>query len=124
MAVHIRMTRMGSHKKPYYRIVVLDSRTKRDGAYIEQVGTYDPLKSQSKIDKEIALKWLNVGAQPSDTVRRIFSKEGVMKSFAEAKDKANKAKPKKVKKATKPKPKTKVKKTSQKKPSKKVVVKK
>lgn len=87
MAVHIRLTRMGSKKKPFYRIVVIDSRVKRDGEYLELIGVYDVLNNKTKINKEIAMKWLNEGAIPSNTVRNIFSKHGVMKEFSEMSDK-------------------------------------
>ena len=86
MAVKIRLKRMGTHKKPYYRMVVADSRCPRDGRFIEMVGTYDPLKkpAEIKVDQAKALDWLSKGAQPSDTVRALFSKVGVMKLHAEA----------------------------------------
>ena len=86
MAVKIRLKRMGTHKKPYYRMVVADSRCPRDGRFIEMVGTYDPLKkpAEIKVDQTKALDWLSKGAQPSDTVRALFSKVGVMKLHAEA----------------------------------------
>jgi len=86
MAVKIRLKRMGTHKKPYYRLVVADSRSPRDGRFIEMVGTYDPLKkpAEIKIDQTKALDWLKKGAQPSDTARALLSKVGVMKMHAEA----------------------------------------
>ena len=86
MAVKIRLKRMGTHKKPYYRLVVADSRSPRDGRFIEMVGTYDPLKKPAdiKIDQAKAINWLNKGAVPSDTVRTLLSKVGIMKQFAEA----------------------------------------
>ncbi len=86
MAVNLRLKRMGSHKKPFYRIVAIDSRVKRDGKYIELIGTYNPLTGDRKIDKEVALKWLSNGAQPTDTVRNLFSIEGIMKEFHESKN--------------------------------------
>ncbi len=85
MAVSMRLTRMGSKKRPFYRVVVMDSRTKRDGKYIELVGTYNPLTGERRIDSEIALKWLGEGAKPSDTVKDLLSKEGIMKIFHESK---------------------------------------
>lgn len=87
MAVKIRLTRMGAKKKPVYRIVVADSRTSRDGQYIELVGTYNPLTNPAevKLNEEIALKWLKDGAQLTDTVRNIFSKAGIMQKFADSK---------------------------------------
>ena len=89
MAVKIRLTRMGAKNKPVYRIVVSDSRSPRDGKYIESVGTYNPNTEPAtvKVDKEVAKKWLNNGAIPTDTVRSLLSKAGVMKEFAEEKTK-------------------------------------
>ena len=85
MAVKIRLTRMGSKKKPVYRIVASDSRSPRDGKYIELIGTYNPLTNPAdiKVNKEIAKKWLNNGAIATDTVRSIFSKAGIMKEISE-----------------------------------------
>ncbi|MBF0780288.1 MULTISPECIES: 30S ribosomal protein S16 [unclassified Granulicatella] len=87
MAVKIRLKRMGSKKAPFYRIVVADSRSPRDGRFIETVGTYNPLTepAQVNINEEAALKWLGNGAQPSDTVRNLLSQAGVMKKFHESK---------------------------------------
>ena len=86
MAVKLRLTRMGSKKRPTYRIVATDSRRPRDGQYLELVGTYSPVgKSEVKINEEVALKWLNNGAIPTETVRNILSKEGIMKKYAESK---------------------------------------
>ena len=87
MAVKIRLTRMGSKKKHFYRINVADSRAPRDGRFIETVGTYNPLveENQVTLKEERVLEWLSKGAQPSDTVRNILSKEGVMKKFHESK---------------------------------------
>lgn len=80
MAVKLRLTRMGAKKKPFYRIVAIDSGKARDGKYIEQIGTFDPVSNPVliKIDKEKAVKWLSQGAQPTDTVRSIFVKEGII----------------------------------------------
>ena len=74
MAVKIRLTRMGAKKAPFYRIVATDSRKARDGQYIEQIGYYNPVTEPAdvKIDAEIAKKWLDCGAQPTDTVRDPF----------------------------------------------------
>jgi small subunit ribosomal protein S16 len=70
--------RMGAHKRPFYRIVVADSRTRRDGPYIELLGTYDPLKdSEVKIDKEKVKAWIQKGAQPTDSVKRLLTKVGL-----------------------------------------------
>ena len=87
MAVKLRLTRMGKKKQPMYRVVAIDSHTKRDGEYIELIGTYNPLTRPAtvKLDEEVALKWLRNGAIPSDTVRNLLSETGIMKKFAEAK---------------------------------------
>ena len=85
MAVKLRLTRMGAKKRPTYRIVASDSRAKRDGEYIELVGTYNPIMNETNIKEEVALKWLHQGAEPSDTVRNLLSKAGIMKKFAEEK---------------------------------------
>lgn len=85
MAVRIRLTRMGSKKKPVYRIVASDSRRPRDGQYIELVGTYNPATEDVKVNEEVAMKWLNQGALPTDTVKNLLSKQGIMKKFAESK---------------------------------------
>ena len=87
MSVNIRLKRMGSKKRPFYRIVVADSRSPRDGRFIETVGTYNPLTEpeQVTLKEEAIMNWLGNGAQPSDTVRNILSKQGVMKKFHEAK---------------------------------------
>ena len=78
MAVKIRLKRMGAKKNPFYRIVVADSRTPRDGRALEELGYYDPVKNPAevKIDVEAAKKWLKNGAQPSDTVRDLMKKYG------------------------------------------------
>ena len=77
--VKIRLKRMGAHKRPFYRVVVADSRTPRDGRFIEEIGTYNPLKDPAdiKIDAEKAQKWISNGAQPTDTVRALLKKSGV-----------------------------------------------
>ena len=87
MAVKLRLKRMGSKKKPFYRIVAADSRVARDGKFIELVGTYNPVSepAEVKINEEVVLKWLSNGAQPTDTVRDLLSKNGVMKKFHESK---------------------------------------
>ncbi|QSZ26635.1 30S ribosomal protein S16 [Aceticella autotrophica] len=79
MAVKIRLKRMGAKKSPFYRFVVADSRSPRDGKFIDEIGYYNPVAqpAELKIDSEKALKWLKVGAQPSDTVRTLFKKEGI-----------------------------------------------
>ena len=87
MAVKIRLKRMGAKKVPFYRVVVADARSPRDGKFIESIGYYDPVTvpANVKIDEEKALKWLGDGAQPTDTVKNLFSKQGIRKKFAEAK---------------------------------------
>lgn len=89
MAVKIRLTRIGRHKDPFYRIVAADSRYARDGRILEQIGTYDPSLGNEKasIDEELALKWLNNGAIPSDSVKAILSDHGIMAKFAASKGK-------------------------------------
>jgi len=86
MAVRIRLRRMGAHKAPFYRIVVADSRSPRDGRFIEEIGYYNPLTEPAdvKIDEEKALKWLQNGAQATDTVRSLLSRAGVLKKFHES----------------------------------------
>ena len=81
MAVKIRLTRMGKKKNPFYRIVVADERTRRDGAPIEEIGYYNPMTNPAevKIDAEKATKWLNNGAQPTDTVRALLKKNEIIK---------------------------------------------
>lgn len=78
--IKIRLKRMGAHKKPFYRVVVADSRTPRNGRFIEEIGTYDPLKDPAEIniDGEKAKKWLSTGAQPTDTVRALLKKSGCL----------------------------------------------
>ncbi|MGI6713569.1 MAG: 30S ribosomal protein S16 [Bacilli bacterium] len=87
MAVKIRLTRVGRHKDPHYRIVATDSRQARDGRIIEQIGFYNPdhPQEQATINEELALKWLANGAQPSDTVRAIFKKTGILEKHRAAK---------------------------------------
>jgi small subunit ribosomal protein S16 len=100
--VKIRLTRLGKHKAPFYRIVAMDSRVKRDGKYIALIGTLEPRKKLVRIDKQLALKYLSQGAQPSDTVLNLFKKEGVWAEFI--KSKVVHIKPKKIKKSKKAKP--------------------
>lgn len=85
--VKIRLKRMGAKKAPFYRIVVADSRSPRDGRDIETIGTYDPTKNPAviKIDEEKTLEWLNKGAMASDTVKSILSDNGIIKKFIAAK---------------------------------------
>ena len=90
MAVKIRLTRIGRHEDPFYRIVAADSHCARDGRIIEQIGTYDPSKGieEADIDEALALKWLGNGAIPSDSVRNMFARKGIMTKFVESKKKA------------------------------------
>lgn len=87
MAVKLRLKRVGRHGLAQYRIVAADSRSPRDGKFLETVGTYDPNQKPAKvsIDEELALKWLNNGAQPTDTIKNLFSKVGIMKKFHDSK---------------------------------------
>ena len=89
MAVKLRLKRMGAKQKPFYRIIVADSRSPRDGRFIETVGTYDPVKKDNNIsvNEERVNYWLNNGAQPTDTVKSILSKKGIMTKYAEQKNK-------------------------------------
>ena len=92
MSVKIRLTRIGRHEDPFYRIVAADSHFARDGRIIEQIGTYDPSKGidAAQINEELAIKWLNNGAIPSDSVRTMRARKGIMTRFAESKKKASK----------------------------------
>ncbi len=92
MSVKIRLTRIGRHEDPFYRIVAADSHFARDGRIIEQIGTYDPSKGidAAQINEELAIKWLNNGAIPSDSVRTMLARKGIMTRFAESKKKASK----------------------------------
>ncbi len=84
MSVKIRLKRMGAKKKPFYRIVVADSRSPRDGRFIEELGYYNPLKepAEVKIDQEKAISWLKMGAQSTGTVRSLFNKAGIFSKLA------------------------------------------
>lgn len=87
MAVKIRLTRIGRHKDPFFRIVAADSRYSRDGRYIEQIGYFDPSKGveSAVIDEELAMKWLKLGATPSDTVKAMFNRKGLNAKLVETK---------------------------------------
>ena len=87
MAVKIRLKRMGSNKKPFYRIVVADSRSPRDGKFIEEIGYYNPVSQpkQIKINDEKAVKWLSNGAQPTDTVKTLLVNNKKKKKFEASK---------------------------------------
>ena len=78
MAVKIRFKRMGSKKNPFYRVVVADSRAPRDGKFIEEIGYYNPLTKETKIDNEKAADWVAKGAQPTDTVKALLKKNGAI----------------------------------------------
>lgn len=80
MAVKIRLKRIGMKKNPHYRVVVADERSPRDGRFIEEIGTYDPMKqpAEIKINNEKAVKWMQNGAQPTDTVRILLKKSGAI----------------------------------------------
>ena len=82
MAVKIRLKRMGAKKKPFYRLVAADSRSPRDGKFIENLGTYNPLDGSIDVKEEATLKWLANGAIPTDTARNALSKAGIMEKFA------------------------------------------
>ena len=83
MAVKLRLKRMGAKKRPFYRIVAADSRSPRDGRMIEVVGTYNPIlePAEIKIDEEKAMKWLSNGAEPTETVRDLLKKQGILEKF-------------------------------------------
>ncbi len=87
MAVKIRLTRLGAKKKPFYRIIVADSRSPRNGRFIEIIGNYDPTKEPAivNVDEDKAIDWMMKGAQPTDTVRSLLSKKGVMAKYDAAK---------------------------------------
>ena len=88
--VKLRLKRMGAKKVPFYRIVAADATVKRDGRFLEILGTYDPNKTENqvKLENEKVLNWLNVGAQPTDTVKTILRKSGLLKEFADSKKQA------------------------------------
>ena len=85
MAVKIRLKRMGAKKRPFYRLVAADSRSPRDGKFIENLGTYNPLDGKVEVKEEEVMKWLGTGAIPTDTARNILSKAGIMEKFAASK---------------------------------------
>lgn len=92
--VKIRLTRLGRHKKPFYRIVAIDSRTKINGSYLAQIGTYEPFSGKVNINTELTLKFLNNGAIPSDTVLNVLKKKGIYQQFLQNKKTKNKSKKK------------------------------
>jgi len=86
--VRIRLTRMGKKKMPFYRVVVIDQKKRRDGAYIESLGFYDPIRDPAltRVDVDKAVDWLLKGAQPTETVKSLFKKHGVMERFTKARN--------------------------------------
>ncbi len=86
--VKLRLQRFGTTKRPFYRIVAADAKKKRDGRYLEIVGVYEPTKQPAfiEINSELAKKWLNAGAQPTDTVKSLFKKAGIMSEFLSEKN--------------------------------------
>ena len=87
MSVKIRLQRVGTKKKPFYRVAAMDSRKKRDGDVIEYLGKYQPIitDKQFVVDEEKVLKWLGQGAQPTDTIKELLKKEGIWQKFISAK---------------------------------------
>lgn len=106
MAVKIRLKRMGAKKRPFYRVVIADSRSPRDGRFIETVGTYNPISqpAEIKLDEEKILLWLGNGAQPSDTVRNLLSNAGILAKYNESKSGKKPAKKATTKEASAKKP--------------------
>ena len=94
MAVKIRLTRMGDKKSPFYRVVVTDSRKARDGAYIEKLGTFNPLTDPAEVtlDVEKTQKWLSNGAQPTETARTLLVRQGVLQPLTKNAPKTDKKK--------------------------------
>ena len=78
MAVKMRLTRMGAKKAPFYRVIVADSRSPRDGRFIEELGHFDPRSNELKIDAEKAKKWISNGAQPTETVKALLKKSNIV----------------------------------------------
>ena len=87
MAVKLRLKRMGAKQKPFYRIVAADSKSPRDGRFIEELGTYNPLLKEDKVtlDEKKVLNWLNNGAEPTDTVKTLFKSTGLWSKFKDNK---------------------------------------
>lgn len=96
MSVKIRLTRLGDKKSPFYRVVVADARVARDGKYIEQIGTYNPLANPAeiKINNELATKWLKNGAEPTETTRTLLQRVGVLEVKGNSAPKTNNKKKK------------------------------
>ncbi|WGI36909.1 30S ribosomal protein S16 [Mesomycoplasma lagogenitalium] len=84
--VKIRLKRLGSKFNPVYKVVAADARAPRDGRFIEVLGHYNPRSKELKLEKELVLKWLNIGAKPTDTVRNLLKKEAIIKEFASSKN--------------------------------------
>ena len=93
MAVKLRLKRMGAKKRPFYRIVAADSRSPRDGRFIETLGTYNPIAEpkELKVNEEKIMTWLNNGAKPTDTVRSLLSEVGIMEKYATSKKSSKKS---------------------------------
>ncbi len=91
MAVRLRLTRIGRHKRPFYRVVAVDSRMRRDGRFLEVLGTYDPLKEPAvtELKQDRVLEWLQKGAQPTVTVRTLLRRAGILKAFQESPKKSS-----------------------------------
>lgn len=106
MAVKIRLKRMGAKKRPFYRVVIADSRSPRDGRFIETVGTYNPISqpAEIKLDEEKILSWLGNGAQPSDTARNLLSNAGILAKYNDSKSGKKPAKKATTKEASAKKP--------------------
>jgi len=87
VSVKIRLQRFGTKKKPFYRVVAIDSRTKRDGDVVEYIGKYQPIVTgkQFDVDEEKVLSWLNQGAQPTDTIKNLLKKEGIWQKYKSSK---------------------------------------
>ncbi len=87
MATKIRLARAGAKKRPFYQVIVADERSRRDGRFIENIGTYDPTRNPAacKLDEEKIIAWLRKGAQPTDTVRQLLKKQGILDKTAAAK---------------------------------------
>lgn len=100
--VKLRLTRMGRHKRAFYRIVAVDSRTKAAGGYIELLGHLDPITEEIKLSEDAILKWLSEGAQPSDTVKNILKQHGIWAKFVKTRPTAKPVAKKETKTATKP----------------------
>jgi small subunit ribosomal protein S16 len=104
MSVRIRLKRLGAKKRPFYRVVVADQRSPRDGRFIENIGKYHPLEDPSliEIDEDRALHWLRVGAQPSQTVRVLMNNVGIWEKFVAERPAAAKDSPRKRQRASVP----------------------